>query len=98
MRETELEKAGFTVNSIGVSTERLRKLLGDPKAPVTRTRGWCTDWPGGGSVFPAQWGPRSSDAPGAPNPSPIDAPEVAADASALSATAAMAPGTSSTSL
>lgn len=78
VREAELEQAGFSVKSVGVPTAKLRELLGDPAAPVNlRTQGWCADWPGGGSVFPAQWDPRNSEAPGAPNPSFINVDEVA---------------------
>lgn len=54
-RTDALTAAGFTVKSIGVTTAELRAKVGDYEAPVNMDqspRGWCSDWPTGGSWFP----------------------------------------------
>ncbi|WP_446666450.1 ABC transporter substrate-binding protein [Flexivirga sp. B27] len=50
-----LEKAGFKVKDIPVSTAEYEKKISDPSAPVNMgqgTPGWCYDWPTGDSVYP----------------------------------------------
>jgi peptide/nickel transport system substrate-binding protein len=50
-----LKAAGFTVKPIGVTTAELRTKTSDYDAPVNMgqsPRGWCSDWPSGGSWFP----------------------------------------------
>jgi peptide/nickel transport system substrate-binding protein len=55
VRADALTAAGFKVKPIGVPTADLRKKTGDYDAPVNlgqAPRGWCSDWPTGGSWFP----------------------------------------------
>jgi peptide/nickel transport system substrate-binding protein len=55
VRTDALTKAGFKVKAIGVATADLRAKTGDYDAPVNTgqsPRGWCSDWPTGGSWFP----------------------------------------------
>jgi peptide/nickel transport system substrate-binding protein len=55
IRTQALEKAGFTVKSLGVTPAELRADTGNYKAPVNMGQspaGWCSDWPTGGSWFP----------------------------------------------
>ena len=50
-----LKAAGFTVKPVGVVTAELRTKTADYDAPVNMgqsPRGWCSDWPSGGSWFP----------------------------------------------
>jgi peptide/nickel transport system substrate-binding protein len=54
-RVQALKAAGFNPKPIGVSTADLRTKTNDYKAPVNMDqapRGWCYDWPSGGSWFP----------------------------------------------
>jgi peptide/nickel transport system substrate-binding protein len=55
IRAQALQAAGFKVKAIGVATAALRSKIGDYDAPVNLgqgPRGWCSDWPTGGSWFP----------------------------------------------
>jgi peptide/nickel transport system substrate-binding protein len=55
IRKAALEKAGFVVKPIGVTTAELRTKRSDYDAPVNMGQapaGWCSDWPTGGSWFP----------------------------------------------
>ena len=55
IRADALTAAGFTVKPIGVATADLRNKTADYNAPVNMDqspRGWCSDWPSGGSWFP----------------------------------------------
>jgi len=55
VRADALTAAGFKVKAIGVSTADLRSKTADYNAPVNlgqAPRGWCSDWPTGGSWFP----------------------------------------------
>ncbi|MFC7547850.1 ABC transporter substrate-binding protein [Plantactinospora sp. GCM10030261] len=55
VRADAFTKAGFTVKPVGVSTADLRAKASDYDAPVNMDftpRGWCSDWPTGGSWFP----------------------------------------------
>ncbi|WP_249713986.1 ABC transporter substrate-binding protein [Rhizomonospora bruguierae] len=64
VREQALKEAGFTVKAIGVTTAELRAKTGDYKASVNAgqaPRGWCSDWPSGGSWFPVLFRSQSID-------------------------------------
>jgi peptide/nickel transport system substrate-binding protein len=51
-----LEEAGFKPVPVATTTEASRDELNDPNANIdVRSQGWCSDWPSGGSWFPAQW-------------------------------------------
>lgn len=51
-----LEEAGFKATPIASTSTKIREELNDPDADVNiRSQGWCSDWPSGGSWFPAQW-------------------------------------------
>jgi peptide/nickel transport system substrate-binding protein len=53
-----LKAAGFNPQPIGVTTADLRTKLSDYTAPVNMfqgPRGWCSDWPTGGSWFPVMF-------------------------------------------
>lgn len=55
VRKPLLEKAGFTVKSIGVSGTELRKKRRDANHNVNMMQGvhgWCYDWPAGDSIYP----------------------------------------------
>ncbi|MEV6968128.1 ABC transporter substrate-binding protein [Hamadaea sp. NPDC051192] len=55
IRKEALEKAGFTVKPVGVTTAELRSKTSDYDAPVNMGQspaGWCSDWPTGSSWFP----------------------------------------------
>jgi peptide/nickel transport system substrate-binding protein len=55
IRADALKAAGFTVKPIGVTTAEIRAKTQDYDAPVNMgqsPRGWCSDWPSGGSWFP----------------------------------------------
>lgn len=56
VKKQALEKAGFTVKSIGVSSGAYRGKINNPKAPTNMgngvSAGWCYDWPAGDSVYP----------------------------------------------
>ncbi|MFB9239431.1 ABC transporter substrate-binding protein [Plantactinospora siamensis] len=55
IRSDALTAAGFKVKAIGVSTAELRTKTRDYDAPVNMDqgpRGWCSDWPSGGSWLP----------------------------------------------
>ena len=63
-----LEAGGFTATPIATTTEKVREARTDPDAPVNvRSSGWCSDWPTGGSWFPAQWDGSLVGLAGMPN-------------------------------
>jgi peptide/nickel transport system substrate-binding protein len=63
------EEAGFTATPIASTVEKIREARTDPDAPINvRSSGWCSDWPSGGSWFPAQWDGALADLEGMPNP------------------------------
>ncbi|WP_018156968.1 ABC transporter substrate-binding protein [Demetria terragena] len=51
-----LEKAGFKLKPIGVSSDDHRAKRNNPDAPTNLgngfTNGWCYDWPSGDSIYP----------------------------------------------
>jgi peptide/nickel transport system substrate-binding protein len=75
--KASLEEAGFKATPVATTAATLRDELNDPNAPVNvRSQGWCSDWPSGGSWFPAQWdGSLISDS-SVTNPSFLDEPAV----------------------
>ena len=63
-----LEAGGFTATPIATTTEKIREARTDYDAPVNvRSSGWCSDWPTGGSWFPAQWDGSLVGLEGMPN-------------------------------
>lgn len=56
VKQPALEKAGFKVKAIGVTTQEFRAKIKDPKAPTNMGNGvgtgWCYDWPAGDSIYP----------------------------------------------
>ncbi|GAA2582760.1 ABC transporter substrate-binding protein [Winogradskya consettensis] len=58
VRADALTAAGFKVKAIGVTTADLRTKISDYSAPVNMAqgpRGWCSDWPSGGSWLPVMF-------------------------------------------
>ncbi len=65
-----LTAAGFKATPIASTSETIRTDRTDPKSPINvRSSGWCSDWPTGGSWFPAQWAGSLVGVEGMPNPS-----------------------------
>jgi peptide/nickel transport system substrate-binding protein len=65
-----LQAAGFKATPIASTLETIRTDRTDPKSPINvRSSGWCSDWPTGGSWFPAQWAGSLVGVEGMPNPS-----------------------------
>ena len=64
-----LEAAGFKVSPIATTsaTSRTDRTVYDSPQNV-RSSGWCSDWPSGGSWFPAQWAGDLVGLEGMPNP------------------------------
>ena len=64
-----LEAGGFTATPIASTTEKIREARTDYDSPINvRSSGWCSDWPSGGSWFPAQWDGALVGLEGMPNP------------------------------
>ena len=62
-----LEAGGFTATPIASTTERSVRRT-DYDSPINvRSSGWCSDWPSGGSWFPAQWDGSLVGLEGMPN-------------------------------
>lgn len=75
--EASLKEAGFSPKPIATTTATIRDELNDPDAPINvRSQGWCSDWPSGGSWFPAQWHGNLITKNSVTNPSFLDVPEV----------------------
>ena len=72
------EKAGFATKPVASTTETIRTDESDNDPPVNMitSSGWCSDWPTGGSWFPAQWDGDLVGQEGRPNPSMIKEPEL----------------------
>jgi peptide/nickel transport system substrate-binding protein len=63
-----LEAGGFTATPIATTVEKAREARTDYDAPINvRSSGWCSDWPSGGSWFPAQWDGSLVGLEGMPN-------------------------------
>ena len=72
-----LEAAGFKATPIASTLETIRTDRTDPKSPINvRSSGWCSDWPTGGSWFPAQWAGDLVGLEGMPNPSQFKVAEM----------------------
>ena len=64
-----LEAAGFKATPIASTSDTIRTDRTDYKSPINvRDSGWCSDWPSGGSWFPAQWAGDLVGLEGMPNP------------------------------
>ena len=64
-----LEEAGFKATPIATTIDKARDARTDYDAPINiRSSGWCSDWPTGGSWFPAQWAGELVGLEGMPNP------------------------------
>jgi peptide/nickel transport system substrate-binding protein len=64
-----LEAAGFKATPIASTQETIRTDRTDYDSPINvRSSGWCSDWPSGGSWFPAQWAGELVGLEGMPNP------------------------------
>ena len=79
--EKGLEAAGFKATPIASNSDTIRTDESDADAPVNfRTAtGWCSDWPSGGSWFPAQWDGDLVGVEGMPNPSQFKVAEMDAE-------------------
>ncbi len=65
-----LEAGGFTATPIASTSAKIRDERVDPDSPINvRSSGWCSDWPSGGSWFPAQWDGALVGLAGMPNQS-----------------------------
>ncbi len=63
-----LEAGGFTATPIASTSAKIRDERADPDSPINvRSSGWCSDWPSGGSWFPAQWDGALVGLAGMPN-------------------------------
>jgi peptide/nickel transport system substrate-binding protein len=63
-----LEAGGFTATPIASTVEKIREARTDYDSPINvRSSGWCSDWPSGGSWFPAQWDGSLVGLEGMPN-------------------------------
>jgi len=64
-----LEAGGFTATPIASTAEKIREERSNYDSPINiRSSGWCSDWPSGGSWFPAQWDGALVGLEGMPNP------------------------------
>jgi peptide/nickel transport system substrate-binding protein len=64
-----LEAGGFKATPIASTVETIRTDRTDYDSPINvRSSGWCSDWPSGGSWFPAQWAGSLVGLEGMPNP------------------------------
>jgi peptide/nickel transport system substrate-binding protein len=72
-----LKAAGFDPQPIASSQTDYRNDLTDYNSPINvRSSGWCSDWPDGGSWFPAQWSGTLVGLEGMPNPANFKEPEM----------------------
>ena len=72
-----LEAGGFKATPIASSLETIRTDRTDYDSPINvRSSGWCSDWPSGGSWFPAQWAGELVGLEGMPNPANFKEPEM----------------------
>ena len=71
-----LEQAGFKATPIASTTETIRTDRTVYESPINvRSSGWCSDWPSGGSWFPAQWSGSLVGLEGMPNPANFEVPK-----------------------
>jgi peptide/nickel transport system substrate-binding protein len=72
-----LKAGGFKATPIASTSETIRTDRTDYDSPINvRSSGWCSDWPTGGSWFPAQWDGELVGLEGMPNPANFDEPEM----------------------
>jgi len=72
-----LREAGFKPTPVAATSATIRDELNDPNANINvRSQGWCSDWPSGGSWFPAQWLGSLITDDSVTNPSFLDVPAV----------------------
>ena len=72
-----LKAGGFTPKPIASTVETIRDDRTKYDSPINvRSSGWCSDWPTGGSWFPAQWYGDLVGLEGMPNPANFKVPEV----------------------
>lgn len=73
-----MKEAGFKPTPIASTSATIRDELNDPQADINihTGTGWCSDWPSGGSWFPAQWDGDLISKSSVPNPSFLDKPDV----------------------
>ncbi|MGZ4493827.1 MAG: ABC transporter substrate-binding protein, partial [Nocardioides sp.] len=63
-----LTAGGFKATPIASTVATIRTDRTDPNSPINvRASGWCSDWPSGGSWFPAQWAGNLVGLEGMPN-------------------------------
>jgi peptide/nickel transport system substrate-binding protein len=75
-----LEAGGFKATPIASTTETIRTDRTDYNSPINvRSSGWCSDWPSGGSWFPAQWDGGLVGLEGMPNPANFKVKEMDAE-------------------
>ena len=59
----------YKATPIASNVENIRTDRTDYNSPINvRSSGWCSDWPSGGSWFPAQWAGSLVGLEGMPNP------------------------------
>ncbi len=72
-----LTAAGFKATPVAATSDTIRDLQSDAKANINiRSSGWCSDWPSGGSWFPAIFDGKLVGQPGMPNQAQFDQPEI----------------------
>ena len=75
-----LEAGGFKATPIASTVETIRTDRTDYNSPINvRSSGWCSDWPSGGSWFPAQWAGELVGLEGMPNPANFKVKEMDAE-------------------
>jgi peptide/nickel transport system substrate-binding protein len=75
-----LEAAGFKATPIASTVANIRTDRTDYDSPINvRSSGWCSDWPSGGSWFPAQWDGDLVGLEGMPNPANFKVKEMDAE-------------------
>ena len=72
-----LTAAGFKATPVAATSDTIRDLQSDAKANINiRSSGWCSDWPSGGSWFPAIFDGKLVGQAGMPNQAQLDQPEI----------------------
>jgi peptide/nickel transport system substrate-binding protein len=72
-----LEDAGFKATPVAATSDTIRDMQSDATSDINvRSSGWCSDWPSGGSWFPAIFDGSLVGQAGMPNQSQIDEPEI----------------------
>jgi peptide/nickel transport system substrate-binding protein len=72
-----LEDAGFKATPVAATSDTVRDMQSDATSDINvRSSGWCSDWPSGGSWFPAIFDGTLVGQAGMPNQSQIDEPEI----------------------